>query len=118
MIPDPVTTSGEHTLLQAIELMRQRRVDSLFVVSAKQQLKGIITARMIQQAPDRNISVKEAMKTDFAFAVQEDSIVDLLHLFKEHDVSAIPVLGDQNTLAGIITTSSLVTTLGARFLDM
>ncbi len=118
MLFDPITTSGERTLLQAIEVMRQSRVDSLFVVNAKHQLKGIITARMIQQAEDRSVTVKEIMKTNYLSVAQTDSIVDLLKLLKENDVSAIPVLGPENVLAGIITTSSLVTTLGARFIDI
>ena len=117
MILDPVTTSGELTLFQAIEVMRQRRVDSLFVVNSKQHLKGVITARMIRQAEDRGATVRDTMKTDYIAVSQDDSIVDLLKLLKENNVSAIPVVRDGNSLVGLITTSSLVTTLGTRFIE-
>jgi len=118
MLTEPITTSGEHSLLQAIEIMRQNRVDSLLVVNHHKQLKGIITARMIQQAADHQLHVKEAMRTHYVSVALEDSIVDLLQVLKQNDVSVIPVLGAEQRLEGIITTSSLVTTLGTRLIDM
>lgn len=117
MILDPVTTSGELTLLQAIEVMRQRKVDSLLVVNSKSHLKGVITARMIRQAPNHNATVRETMLRDCVTVLQDDSIIDLLKLLKDNHVSAVPVIDSERCLKGIITTSSLVTTLGTRFID-
>ena len=117
MIPDPVTTAGGHTLLQAIEVMRQNKVDSLLVVNSKRQLKGIITARMIRQAQDRNALVRDTMISDCVTVCRGDSIVNLLRTLKDNQLSAIPVVGPDNELAGLITNSSLVTTLGARFIE-
>jgi len=117
MISDPVTTRGEHTLLQAIEVMRQSKVDSLMVVNSRHQLKGIISARMIRQAQDKNALVRDCMDTQCISISRDDSIVNLLRTLKDNQISAIPVLGRDRELAGVITTSSLVTTLGARFID-
>lgn len=117
MILDPVTTSAELTLLQAIEVMRHRRVDSLIVINSKHQLKGIITANMIRQAQDRNCAVRDVMRKDCIAIQQDDSIVNLLRTLRENQVSAIPVIDENRVLKGLITTSSLVTTLGARFID-
>ena len=117
MILDPVTTSGELTLLQAIEVMRQRKVDSLLVVDSKQHLKGLITARMIRQSPNHNATVRETMLREYMSVLQDDSIIDLLKRLRENQVSAIPVVDGEGCLKGIITTSSLVTTLGTRFID-
>ena len=117
MISDPVTTRGEHTLLQAIEVMRQSKVDSLMVVNSRHQLKGIISARMIRQTQDKNALVRDCMDTQCISISRDDSIVNLLRTLKDNQISAIPVLGRDRELAGVITTSSLVTTLGARFID-
>ena len=117
MISDPVTTRVEHTLLQAIEVMRQSKVDSLMVVNSRHQLKGIISARMIRQAQDKNALVRDCMDTQCISISRDDSIVNLLRTLKDNQISAIPVLGQDRELAGVITTSSLVTTLGARFID-
>ena len=117
MILDPVTTSSELTLLQAIEVMRHRKVDSLIVINSKHQLKGIITANMIRQAQDRNCAVRDVMRQDCVAIQQDDSIVNLLRTLRENQVSAIPVIDENRILKGLITTSSLVTTLGARFID-
>ena len=117
MISNPVTTRGEHTLLQAIEIMHQNKVDSLMVVNSQNQLKGIITARMIRQTQDRTALVRDCMITDCITVSQGDSIVNLLRILKDNQISAIPVVGQEQKLMGLITTSSLVTTLGARFID-
>ena len=118
MITDPVTTTGELTLFQAIETMRQRRVDSLLVVGSRtHRLKGVITARAIRKAEDHSALVREVMRTDMLTVTQDHSIVDLLRLLKDNDVAAIPVVDDEGVLVGLITTSSLVTTLGARFME-
>ena len=118
MITDPVTTTGELTLFQAIETMRQRRVDSLLVVGSRtHRLKGVITARAIRKAEDHSAPVREVMRTDMLTVTQDHSIVDLLRLLKDNDVAAIPVVDDEGVLVGLITTSSLVTTLGARFME-
>ena len=118
MIQDPVTSTGELTLLQAIETMRQWRVDSLFVVGSRtHRLKGVITARDIRKAEDRSALVRDVMRTDVLTVTQDHSIVDLLRMIKDSDVSAIPVVDEEGVLVGLITTSSLVTTLGARFIE-
>ena len=117
MILDPVTTSGELTLLQAIEVMRQQKVDSLLVIDHHHRLKGLITARMIRQAGDRSALVRDTMDPDCMTVAADDSIVNLLRMLQERQVSSVPVVGEDRLLMGLITTSSLVTTLGARFVD-
>lgn len=117
MILDPVTTSGELTLLQAIEVMRQQKVDSLLVIDHHHRLKGLITARMIRQAGDRSALVRDTMDPECMTVAADDSIVNLLRMLQERQVSSVPVVGEDRLLMGLITTSSLVTTLGARFVD-
>lgn len=49
MNPTPVTITGDHTLSQAIQLMKQKRVDSLLVVNEENILQGYVDVETIDQ---------------------------------------------------------------------
>ena len=50
MNPTPVTITGDHTLSQAIQLMKQKRVDSLLVVNEDNILQGYVDVESIDQS--------------------------------------------------------------------
>ncbi|NSB14494.1 ABC transporter ATP-binding protein [Clostridium beijerinckii] len=118
MIDHPVVCFKNASLLRCIEKMRSSKVDSLMVIDRESYLLGIITAKQIQNKTDRNIPVEEIMNKKFISVHQDDSIIDILELVKEHKIGQVPVLDDFGVLKGIITKSSLVTTLSSQFLDM
>ncbi len=117
MIDHPVTCSKSASLLRCIEKMRSSKVDSLMVIDKENYLLGIITAKQIQNKTDRNIPVEEIMTNKFISVEPDDSIIDILELVKEHRIGQVPVIDDFGVLKGIITKSSLVTTLSSQFLD-
>ncbi len=118
MIDHPVVCFKNASLLRCIEKMRSSKVDSLMVIDRESYLLGIITAKQIQNKTDRNIPVEEIMNNKFINVQLDDSIIDILELVKEHKIGQVPVLDDLGVLKGIITKSSLVTTLSSQFLDM
>ncbi|WP_236897660.1 MULTISPECIES: ABC transporter ATP-binding protein [Clostridium] len=118
MIDHPVVCFKNASLLRCIEKMRSSKVDSLMVIDRESYLLGIITAKQIQNKTDRNIPVEEIMNNKFINVQPDDSIIDILELVKEHKIGQVPVLDDLGVLKGIITKSSLVTTLSSQFLDM
>ena len=118
MIDHPVVCFKNASLLRCIEKMRSSKVDSLMVIDRESYLLGIITAKQIQNKTDRNIPVEEIMNKKFISVQPDDSIIDILELVKEHKIGQVPVLDDFGVLKGIITKSSLVTTLSSQFLDM
>lgn len=118
MIESPVTCSKSMTLLRCMERMRSRKVDSLMVTDGKsRKLLGIVKAKQIQQERDRTKAVEEIMNTDICSVKPEDSIIGILQLVEDNHVSNIPVLDEERRLVGLITKSSLVTTLSQQFLD-
>lgn len=117
MIDHPITCFKNITLLRCMEKMRSSKVDSLMVVDKTNCLLGIVTAKQIQNKIDRNISVEEVMNSKFISVKPEDTIIDILELVKEKQISQIPVIDSNRFLKGIITKSSLVTTLSEQFLD-
>ncbi|WP_024832522.1 ABC transporter ATP-binding protein [Ruminiclostridium josui] len=119
MIDTPVTCHSNMTLLRCIERMRNEKVDSLLVIEEKtKRLIGIVNARQIQSQSDRKISVGNIMSTEFLSVHEDESIIDILKIVDERHVSTIPVLSEDGKLLGLITKSSLVTTLSQQYLDM
>ncbi len=118
MIENPVTCNRNLSLFKCTEAMRFSKVDSLMIVDNKtKHLEGIITAKKIQSISDKSILVNTVMKKDFSYIKPQDNIINILKLVDDNDISNIPVLNDDGILVGLITKSSLVTTLSQQFLE-
>lgn len=115
MIEDPITCSQEISLLKCIKKMKYERVDSLLVVDRKRKLNGIITGKMIQKEKDHYKSVKEVMEQPRAVTYPDKSIVDIIKEVTEKNLSSLPVIDENGILRGLITKTSLVTTLSQQF---
>lgn len=119
MIDAPITCRSTDTLLRSMEKMRSAKVDSLMVVEGKSnKLIGIVRAKQIQAKENRAVEVGTIMVTDYLSVTPEESIVDILKMIEENNVSNIPVTDDTGKLIGLITKSSLVTTLSQQFFDV
>ncbi|MEG2288464.1 MAG: ABC transporter ATP-binding protein [Clostridium sp.] len=117
MIEDPIKCSPSLSLLKCLEKMRSSKVDSLMVTDKSNHLLGIVKAKQIQVKSDRSIPVEEIMNTEFLHAFPDDTIVDVLAIVDNNEVSNIPIIDQDRILRGLITKSSLVTTLSQQFLD-
>lgn len=117
MITAPITCSESLPLLRCREKMRTSNVDSLMVTDKKGSLLGIISAKQVQTINDLNIEAHSIMNTDFLKVFPDNTIIDILTLVDENHVSGIPVTDDENKLLGLITKSSLVTTLSQQYID-
>lgn len=118
MLDSPVSCLSNLTLNRCLEKMRSNKVDSLMVVESKtKKLLGIINAKKIQETLDRSKEVNEVMETNLISVDPNDSIIDILQLVEDNNVSTVPVLDKNKRLLGLITKSSLVTTLSQQFID-
>lgn len=115
MIENPITCSQDISLLKCIKKMRYERVDTLLVVDRKRKFNGIITGKMIQKEKDHYKSVKEIMEQPRAVTYPDKSIVDILKDVNEKNLSSLPVIDNNGILKGLITKTSLVTTLSQQF---
>ena len=97
--------------------MKKNKVDSLMVISKGNDLLGIVTAKQIQKMTDRSVLLENMMNNKFVTVKPEDTIIDILEIVKENKISQIPVVDNEGKLIGIITKSSLVTTLSGQFID-
>lgn len=118
MIENPVTCHRNMELFKCIETMRHSKVDSLMVIDTKTRfLEGIITAKEIQGVADKSKPVNTVMRTRFPSVSNDDNIIQVLKTVDSHNVSDIPVLNNKGILLGLITKSSLITTLSQQYLE-
>lgn len=117
MITTPQITYPDVPMLKCIEKMRVANVDSLLVVDENDHFLGIIRARSIHAATDKSQPVCTVMKPAKAMAGPDDNIVTLLHKVNSNNISNIPVVDENKKLLGLITNSSLVTTMSQQFID-
>ncbi|MGN0658525.1 MAG: ABC transporter ATP-binding protein [Emergencia sp.] len=115
MIKSPVTCRGTMNRNRCILRMKNFHVDTLLVTDEEDRLQGIIGRKDLFHAGP--LSEAAAMMHEAAYVVHTgDSIVDVLKIVEESDVSNIPVVDDEGRLAGLLTSSSLVSTLSRQFL--
>ena len=117
MIRTPKITYPDVPMLKCIEKMRIENVDSLLVVDESEHLLGIIRARSIHAAPDKSEPVYTVMKPAQATADPNENIVALLKKVNSNNISNVPVVDENKRLLGLITNSSLVTTMSQQFID-
>lgn len=116
MIRDTITCRGELNRNLCIKRMRDHHIDSLLVVDENRHLLGIITRRALFRAESPAALAREIMEPVRYTARDDDNIVNILRMIQETDVNAVPVLNAQDQLVGLLTNSSLVSTLSKQFL--
>ncbi|MDH5321629.1 MAG: magnesium transporter [Gammaproteobacteria bacterium] len=87
-------------------------VHYIYVVVKRRKLKGVIRIRdLVFADPDKKIG--ELARP--ALTVAPDATLDdLEYFFDEHDIAAVPVVGPQNQLLGIVRRRSLLEALAER----
>ena len=111
MIKNPVTCRLETSVIKSMEKMRQFKIDSLMVVDKKNKLLGILNAKHIRSA-DVKLTAGDLMKKDFSWVSAGDSLVDVVAIINNVDIS-----NEQGLLIGLVTNSSLISTFSEQFMD-
>ncbi|MGJ8728959.1 betaine/proline/choline family ABC transporter ATP-binding protein [Listeria aquatica] len=108
MNTSPVSITADKSLQAAIQLMKQKRVDTLLVVDEKQVLKGYIDVEKIDSERRRATSVVDILERD-VFYVKEDALLrDTIQRILKRGYKYVPVVDEENRLVGIVTRASLV----------
>lgn len=119
MITNPVVSAEDVSLLKCIGKMRSFKVDSLIIIDYDtKELKGILKASQIRNLKDHDKLASEVMKKNIAVLHKEDTILDALKVVTENKISTVPVVDENNILKGLVTRSSLITTLSQQYIDV
>ncbi|WP_440706449.1 betaine/proline/choline family ABC transporter ATP-binding protein [Heyndrickxia oleronia] len=104
----PITITEDKSLSEAIQIMKDRRVDSLLVINRYQLLKGYIDVEMIDQNRKKANLVADVLETE-TLAVQKDTLVrDTVRKILKRGMKYVPVVDERHRLVGIVTRASLV----------
>lgn len=112
-----VTGSRVFSLLKSLELMRNANVDSLMVVDEKGQLEGVVYAGDILDRLEPDGSAADVLNEVPCVVAPRDNIINVLEAMQVSSVSSAPVVDEKGMLLGMITRSSLVTTLSRQYLE-
>ncbi len=108
MNPNPVTITSEKNLTEAIQVMRERRVDSLLVVDEHNVLKGYIDVEIIDQNRKKSVTVGEVVNEN-VYSVQKGTLIrDTVRKILKRGFKYVPVLDEEGRLVGIVTRANLV----------
>jgi osmoprotectant transport system ATP-binding protein len=117
MITEPITTSGNRTVVQALEIMKANKVDSLLIINKEDKLEGIITIKDIIRNYVGSLKVNTIMGTEIKTVNIEDSLIDILNLMNELKIGYVPVVDESSKLVGLITESSLLIVLSNQYIN-
>ncbi|MBX2977442.1 MAG: IMP dehydrogenase [Ignavibacteriaceae bacterium] len=104
MIRNPVTLTQEHTVADAMELMKKFSVSGIPIIDVTGKLVGILTNRDLRFQPNQKLKVKELMThqnlitaplgTDFSKAEKT---------LQQYKIEKLPVVDKNGILKGLIT---------------
>ncbi|KGL40173.1 glycine/betaine ABC transporter ATP-binding protein [Listeria newyorkensis] len=104
----PVSITADKSLQAAIQLMKERRVDTLLVTDDQNVLKGIIDVEAIEHNRRTATSVVDILDKN-VFYVRKDALLrDTMQRILKRGFKYVPVVDEKNRLVGIVTRASLV----------
>ncbi|KKB43766.1 betaine/proline/choline family ABC transporter ATP-binding protein [Bacillus thermotolerans] len=107
MSGSPITVQMDETLKNAISIMKDNRVDSLLVVDSINRLRGFIDIEIINAHYKKAKTVDEVMEKK-VFSVSKESLLrDTVHKILRRGVKYVPVVDEDQKLAGIVTRATL-----------
>lgn len=118
MITNPVTVNPKRNVLQGIQIMREKKVDSLLATDKTGKLLGFVTLEKIQKVENKKALIEEIMSSDPACVCEDMSLPELLEVFNNLKRGYLPVCNAEGKLRGLVTRSSLITVLSSQYIEM
>ena len=106
------------SLFRCMKKIKDIPKDFLIIVErGTRRFRGLINARMIREQASLQGPVSEIMAQPKKLAHVGDSLLDVVETIQTLHRPYMIVLDDSERLAGVITQSSLITTLGSQYVD-
>ena len=118
MIKNPVKAIETRTVIQAIEIMRTNKVDSLLVTDKNNLLVGILTVKDLRKTGIQDYYIYKVMNKNPLYIEEDSNLLEILNLMNKEKIGHVPVVSKNKELVGLITKSSLLSVLSEQFLEM
>lgn len=107
MLKNPASVTPGKSLQDAIRIMRDRKVDSLFVTDDSGVLKGLVGLEAIDRYRKTATSVGDVMEREVRFVRSGTLLRDTVQRMLKIGFKNIPVVDQNDRLIGLVTRGSL-----------
>ena len=104
----PITIQADDSLNDAVNIMRNHRIDTIFVVNNKHRLLGFLDIEDINQGLRQGKELIDTMQRDVYKVHIDSKLQDSVRTILKRNVRNVPVVDDHHTLIGLITRANLV----------
>ena len=109
LIYDPVTTSPDANVGNALAMMKKHHIGGIPVVDANGFLIGIVTNRDLRFQEDMQLPISEVMtKENLVTAPKGITLADATKILQHSKVEKLPVVDNDGKLVGLITYKDLM----------
>lgn len=105
----PVTVHVDHSLNDAVNIMREKRVDTIFVVGNDEHLLGYLDIEDINEGLRHHKELIDTMQRDIYRVRIDSKLQDSVRTILKRNVRNVPVVdSDNKKLLGLVTRANLV----------
>jgi osmoprotectant transport system ATP-binding protein len=109
LVENPVTAYPTRGLAEAIKMMENKRVDTLLIVDRSNRLLGQVSIyRILESFGDESKTLADVMQPVEHAVKPHTPLAVALHMMNAYQLSNLPVIREDNGLAGLITRGSVV----------
>ena len=110
VIEDPITLGPEGTVSEAWDIIKERDIGGIVVVSKDRRVLGLLTRRDITLEDDTDKKVKTVMtpKRDLITAPKGVTLEQARKILHENKVEKLPLVDRNGKLAGLITSKDIM----------
>jgi CBS domain-containing protein len=107
MIENVITTKGETTIEEAVEILFEKHVGALVITDDKRKCKGIFTERDALRSVARKIpldtQLMNVMSRNVVTVSKDASFAKAKSLMVSHGIRHLPVMDEKGYLVGMLT---------------
>jgi len=107
MTKDPVIIEVDSDVNEAARLLSYYNIGRLLVVKDN-ELVGIVTDGDLMIEHDRDMPIKDFMTENLITVKEDDTIAEAARILENNQISGMPVVNEEDHLAGIITVEDIV----------
>ncbi|WP_322506750.1 IMP dehydrogenase [Anaerolinea sp.] len=110
IVDNPITIATSATVQQARELMAEREVGGLVVVSNEGKLLGMVTTRDVLLAVNGDAPVSQVMtpRERLVVAGKEETLESAREKLYQHRIEKLPLVDENDRVVGLITAQDIV----------
>ncbi len=104
----PITVNADDSLNHTVSLMREKRIDTIFIVNKQNKLLGYLDIEDINEGLRKQAELIDVMQRDVYHVHVDSKLQDSVRTILKRNVRNIPVVDNEGRLVGLITRANLV----------